>query len=67
MPKPAPSELADHLTSVEHSLRQNDTNEDGGGNPVPKPELADHLTSVEHSLRSKYPNEDEGGDLVQSV
>ena len=67
VPKPAPSELGEHLTSVEHSLRQKDPNENGGGNPVPKPklsELAEHLTSVEHILRSKYPIEDEGGDPV---
>ena len=67
VPKPAPSELAEHLTSVEHSLQQKGPNEDEGGNPVPKPapsELAEHLTSVEHSLRSKYLNEDEGGDPV---
>ena len=67
VPKPAPSELAEHLTSVEHSLWQKDPKENGGGNPVPKPapsELAEHLTSVEHSLRSKYPIEDEGGDPV---
>ena len=67
VPKPAPSDLAEHLTSVEHSLRPKYPNENGGGNPVPKQapsELAEHLTSVEHSLRSKYPNEDEGGDPV---
>ena len=67
VPKPAPSEFAEHLTSVEHSLWQKDPKENGGGNPVPKSapsELAEHLTSVEHSLRSKYPIEDEGGDPV---
>ena len=67
VPKPAPSELAEHLTSVENSLRPKYPNEDGGGNPVPKPapsELAEHLTSVAHSLRPKYPNKDKGGDPV---
>ena len=67
VPKPAPLELAEYLTSVEHSLRQNGPNENRGGNPVPKPapsELAEHLTSVEHRPRSKYTTEDKGGDPV---
>ena len=47
MPKPAWSELAEHLTSVEHSLRSKYPNEDEGGDPVPKPALsglAEHST-----------------------
>ena len=64
VPKPVPLELAEHLTSVEHTLRQNSPNENEGGNLVPNsapPELAEHLTSVEHSPQSKYTNEDKGG------
>ena len=62
VPKPAPSELAEYSTSVEHSLRPEYPNGDGGGNPVPKPapsEPAEHSTSVEHSLRPGYPIPDD--------
>ena len=58
MPKPAPSELAEHLTSVEHSLQSKYTNEDEGGDPMPKPApsgLAEHSTSVENSPGPRYP------------
>ena len=62
VPKPAPSELAEHLTSVEHSLRPKYPNEDERGDPVPKPkpsELAEHSTSVEHSAGPRYPMPDD--------
>ena len=62
VPKPAPSELTEHLTSVEHSLRPKYPNEDEGGDPVPKPapsELAEHSTSVEHSPGPRYPMPDD--------
>ena len=56
--KPAPSELAEHLTSVEHSLWQKGPNEDEGGNPVPKPapsELAERQwnTACGQNIRMK--------------
>ena len=62
VPKPAPSELAEHLTSVEHSLWQKDPKENGGGYPVPKPapsELAERSTSVENSPGPIYPMPDD--------
>ena len=62
VPKPAPSKLAEHLTSVEHSFRPKYPNEDEGGDPVPKPapsELAQHSTSVEHSPGPRYPMPDD--------
>ena len=60
--KPAPSELAEHLTSVEHSLWQKDPKENEGGNPVPKSApsgLAERSTSVENSPGPIYPMPDD--------
>ena len=62
MPKPAPSELAEHLTSVEHSLRSKYPNEDEGGDPVLKSALsglAERSTSVENSPGPRYPMPDD--------
>ena len=62
VPKPAPSELAEHLTSVEHSLRSKYPNEDEGGDPVQQPApsgLAERSTSVEHSPGPRYPMPDD--------
>ena len=62
VPKPTPSELTEHLTSVEHSLRSKYQNEDDGGDPVPKPApsvLAERSTSVEHSPGPRYPMPDD--------
>ena len=62
VPKPAPSELAEHLTSVEHSLQSKYPNEDEGGDPMPKPApsgLAERSSSVEHSPWPRYPVPDD--------
>ena len=68
VPEPAPSDLAEHLTSVEHSLRSKYPNEDEGGDPVPKPApsgLAERSTSVEISPEPRYPmTDDKSGRIV---